>query len=113
MPRHAGRRRDAGAERKRDTMSIRILRRLLMAILCVLSMAHGSFAALSANVVWEVRPTNGDNTFGEGFDASIGSCGTDYSQQTTAQVAFTDLATTGVVTTVTSVAGGFTGTRCN
>lgn len=64
--------------------------------------------AINSTAVWEIRPTNGDNTFGAGFDAAIAGAGTDYSQQNTAQLSLTDLVTTGVVTTLSSVTGGFT-----
>ena len=46
--------------------------------------------ALSAGVVWEVR-TTGDDTNGGGFDSTVTSPGTDYSQQTAAQITYTDL----------------------
>src|SRR5437667_9506862 len=62
--------------------------------------------ALSASTVWEVRQATGNDNNGGGF--VVGASGTDYSQQTTAQLSLTDLATTGVVTTLTSVTGGFT-----
>lgn len=41
--------------------------------------------ALSAAVVWEVRPTVGSDSNGGGFDSSVTSPGTDYSQQDSAQ----------------------------
>jgi len=63
--------------------------------------------AILATAVWEVRPTNGDNTFGGGYDAGIAGAGTDYSQQTAAQLSLTDLVST-ASTTITSVTGGFT-----
>lgn len=54
----------------------------------------------------EVR-TGGDDTNGGGFIQ--GASGTDYSQQTAAQLSLTDLATSGAgVTTLTSATGGFT-----
>lgn len=60
--------------------------------------------ALSANTAWEVM-TTGDALNGGGFNTG----GTDFSQQTTAQLAPTDLATSGAgVTTLTSATGGFT-----
>lgn len=66
--------------------------------------------AIPADTVWEIRPTNGDNTFGGAFaDSQKGATGVDYTQQTTAQLSLTDLATSGAgVTTLTSVTGGFT-----
>ena len=47
--------------------------------------------ALSSNSVWEVRPATGSDTNGGGFDPSVTSPGTDYSQQDSANIAFTDL----------------------
>jgi len=47
--------------------------------------------ALSAQMVWEVRPTNGSDNNGGGFKA--GATGTDYSQQNAAQYALTSLTT--------------------
>src|SRR5205814_2364059 len=62
--------------------------------------------ALSAAIVWECRASGANDNNGGGFKA--GASGTDYSQQNSAQLTLTDLATTGVVTTLTSVTGGFT-----
>lgn len=61
--------------------------------------------SLSANTVMEVRQ-GGDDTNGGGF--VTGASGTDYSQQDSAQLSLTDLATSGAVTTLTSSTGGFT-----
>lgn len=66
--------------------------------------------ALSPSTVWETRGTGG---IGPGNDNNGGGINaltvvTDYSQQNAAQLTLTDLATTGVVTTLTSVTGGFT-----
>lgn len=63
--------------------------------------------AKSATSVWEIRPTAGNDNNGGGFDASIASAGTDYSQQNAAQLNVTDLVGNGT-TTLTSVTGGFT-----
>jgi hypothetical protein len=41
--------------------------------------------ALSASIVWEVRPSVGSDSNGGGFDPSVTSPGTDYSQQNSAQ----------------------------
>jgi hypothetical protein len=62
--------------------------------------------AISANTVFEARAGAGNDGNGGGFVA--GSSGTDFSQQNAAQLTLTDLATTGVVTTLTSATGGFT-----
>lgn len=45
--------------------------------------------AIPAATVWEVRPATGSNNNGGGFVA--GASGTDYSQQDSAQISFTDL----------------------
>ncbi len=61
--------------------------------------------ALSANTVWELE-FNGNDSNGGGFVA--GATGTDYSQQTTAQVAYTDLVIGATTTQLTSAANPFT-----
>lgn len=62
--------------------------------------------AISDDCWVEVR-TGGNDDNGGGFIQ--GASGTDYSQQTTAQLTLTDLATSGTtVTTLTSATGGFT-----
>ena len=61
---------------------------------------------LSVNVVWEVRPGSGADTNGGGYDPSITSPGTDYSQQNSAQYAYTDGVTVGT-TAFTSVSHSF------
>jgi len=60
---------------------------------------------ISANTVWEVRTTGNDTQCGGGFDATIASAGTDYSQQNSAQATGTVTSST---TTVTATAGIFT-----
>lgn len=63
-------------------------------------------ASLSSTLVWEVR-TTGDPANGGAFRA--GATGTDYSQQDTAQVSYTDLAVDATTNTkVTSAANPFT-----
>lgn len=65
--------------------------------------------ALSGLVVWEVRPATGSDTAGGGFDPSVTSPGTDYSQQASAQIAFTDLVIDPTTNTkATSVLNAFT-----
>jgi hypothetical protein len=67
------------------------------------------FSAIPNDAIWEVRPTNGDDTNGACVDESLVASTTDYSQQNAAQLSLTDLATTGAtVTTLTSATGGFT-----
>jgi hypothetical protein len=63
--------------------------------------------AIQAGAVWEIR-TGGSNNNGGGFDSTIAGAGTDYSQQTTAALALTDLAAGAGSTTLTSATGGFT-----
>ncbi len=62
--------------------------------------------ALNAAQQWWVR-TGGDETNGAGYDSTISGAGTNYSDQDAAQLALTDVVTTGT-TSVTSVTGGFT-----
>jgi hypothetical protein len=65
------------------------------------------YAAGLATDVWEFRPASGSANAGGGFDTASG--GTDYSNQDSAQLQLTDLATSGAgVTTLTSATGGFT-----
>lgn len=61
--------------------------------------------ALSLSIIWELRPTNGDDTNGGGFKE--GASGTDFSQQNSPQQSYTDLVATST-TTATSVARPFT-----
>ncbi|MGO9519564.1 MAG: hypothetical protein ACLPND_21210 [Candidatus Korobacteraceae bacterium] len=65
---------------------------------------------LSANIQsgmqWDVRTTGAD-TNGGGFDPTVTSPGTDYSQQASAQVAFTDLIIGSTTTQLTSVLDAF------
>jgi len=82
--------------------------RLLGTLLLLLVVAQVCGAAITAATFWEVRPTTGSNLNGACFDSTIANAGTDYSQQATAQLSLSDMATTGVTTTVTSVTGGFT-----
>jgi hypothetical protein len=64
--------------------------------------------AITANTVWEIQ-TGGSDDNGGGYDSSIAGAGTDYSQQTAAQLALSDATTSGAgSTTLTSATGGFT-----
>ena len=63
--------------------------------------------ALPSTLVWEIRPTNGTANAGGGFDPSVASPGTDFSQQNAVQVAYTDLVI-GASNTLTSAATPFT-----
>lgn len=60
--------------------------------------------ALSASTVWEVR-ADGNSANGGGFDSSVGSPGTDYSQQASPQVTFTDMVIDAVDNTKFTSAG--------
>ena len=65
--------------------------------------------ALAAATVWEVRPTNGNDTNGGGF--VTGATGTDYSQQNAKNTGSADKSTTDAVgigtTTLTSATANF------
>ncbi len=64
--------------------------------------------AIQATSQWWIR-TDGDDDNGGGFDSGISGAGTNYSDQATAQLDLTDLATASAgSTTLTSVTGGFT-----
>lgn len=64
--------------------------------------------AFAATVEWEVRTTGSDSN-GGGFDPTSGTPGTDYSQQNSAQIAYTDLVIDGTTNTkCTSSANPFT-----
>ena len=64
--------------------------------------------AITADAQWWIR-TDGNDLNGAGFDSTIGGYGTNYSDQATAQLTLTDLATSGAgSTTLTSATGGFT-----
>lgn len=58
-------------------------------------------------MVFEVR-SGGNDLNGGGFDPTVASPGTDYSQQDSAQISFTDLNITGTNTQVTSAGNPFT-----
>lgn len=62
--------------------------------------------ALAATVQWDVR-TGGSDTNGGGFDTGVASPGTDFSQQNSAQVAFTDLVIGSTNTQLTSAGNPF------
>jgi len=61
--------------------------------------------AISTTAVWEMR-NGGDNTNGGFYRSDAGT--TDYSQQDTAQLSLTDLASDGAGTGISSATGGFT-----
>lgn len=64
-----------------------------------------ALAALPSTIVFEVRPTVGADTAGGCFDSA--KSGTDYSQQNSAQYAFTDLVITATNTIVSSASHNF------
>jgi hypothetical protein len=76
-------------------------------LIALLLFARMAFCALSTTVVWEVRPTNGLDTNGGGFDPGVVSPGTDFSQQNSTQVSYTDLVVGATTTQVTSVLNPF------
>src|SRR5216683_1498046 len=84
------------------------MKHTIICILLILLLNSISYGTISSATVWDVRPTTGSNLNGACFDSTIANAGTDYSQQATAQLSLSDMATTGVTTTVTSVTGGFT-----
>lgn len=61
--------------------------------------------AIAATAVWEMRDT-GSNTNGGFYKSDAGT--TDYSQQDSAQLALTDIASDGAGTGISSATGGFT-----
>ena len=63
--------------------------------------------ALPATLQWDVRTTGSDSN-GGAFDPGVTSPGTDFSQQNSAQVAFTDLVIGATNTQLTSAANPFT-----
>lgn len=65
-----------------------------------------SFGAVNAGMQWDVRTTGSDNN-GGGFDSTVASPGTDFSQQNSAQVAYTDLVIGGTTTQLTSALSPF------
>src|SRR5580698_8835266 len=68
--------------------------------------------ALPSTSVWEVRPTNGSNTNGGGFDST--GTGTDFSQQNSKNTSGNNISTTDAVaagsTTITSATAAFNST---
>ncbi len=61
--------------------------------------------ALPSSGVWEVRPTNGSDTNGGGFDSAAIGTGTDFSQQNAKNTVGNNISTTDLTTTTT---GSFT-----
>jgi hypothetical protein len=75
-------------------------------IIILLMIAGGEvFATLPAATAWEVRPTVGTDTNGGCF--VVGSTGTDFSQQNSAQYSNTDLATGGANNEIVSAGHSF------
>lgn len=77
--------------------------RLFLAAVLLGLGTQSALAALPSSLAWEVRSTGSDNN-GGGFDPSVASPGTDYSQQDTAQIAYTDLVIGATTTQFTSSA---------
>ena len=63
--------------------------------------------ALASSVIWEVEAT-GSDTNGGGYDPLVTSPGTDYSRQSSAQIAFSDLVIGTNTSQLTSAANPFT-----
>lgn len=63
--------------------------------------------AISSQTAWEIR-TTGSSTNGGGFKDLNPGTSVDYSQQNTAQLALTDIASDGAGTGISSATGGFT-----
>lgn len=76
-------------------------------LILTLLLCRSVFAALPSTAQWDVR-TTGNDTNGGCFDPAVASPGTDYSQQSSAQVAFTDLVIGATTTQLTSSANPFT-----
>jgi hypothetical protein len=80
----------------------------LIVLSILLFTASVSYAAWSADTVWEVRPVNGSNANGGGFDWAKNGTGTDYSQQNSPHVVFdgaTIYASTGATSKIINVTG--------
>ena len=76
------------------------MRKLILFFLLTLPV----FGAVNATMVWEVRPTVGsDSANSGGFDPGVSLPGTDYSQQTSPQISYTDLIVGATTTQYTSV----------
>jgi hypothetical protein len=73
--------------------------RKLILILCLSLPAFGN---ISATMQWDVRTTGSDSNSG-GFDPSVTTPGTDYSQQNSPQISYTDLLVGATTTKYTSV----------
>jgi hypothetical protein len=77
----------------------------LIAIL--LLCAFPAYCAFNGTVQWDVR-TTGSNSNGGAFDPGVTSPGTDYSQQNSAQIAYTDLVIGATTTQYTSALNAVT-----
>lgn len=77
--------------------------KITLAILIALSPA---WATINNTMNWDVRTTGSDSN-GGGFDGAVASPGTDFSQQNSPQVTYTDLTIGGTTTQVTSAAFPF------
>lgn len=66
--------------------------------------------AIAATMVWEVEPAGLETNSG-GYDPGVSAPGTDYTQQTSPQISFTDLAIGSTNTQVTSAAHPFGSTH--
>ncbi|HEX5323841.1 MAG TPA: hypothetical protein VFW40_08655 [Capsulimonadaceae bacterium] len=82
-----------------------MLKRLLIAFLLLVVLGQPAFAAFSATTQWDIG-TGGSSSNGGGFDTS--SSGTDFSQQNSPQITYTDLVIGATNTQLTSALNPFT-----
>jgi hypothetical protein len=75
------------------------MRKLILLFLCL---SLPVFGAVSSTVQWDVRTTGSDSNSG-GFDPGVSVPGTDYSQQNSPQITYTDLVIGVTTTQYTSV----------
>jgi hypothetical protein len=80
------------------------MKKLTLSLLVVFRMS----AALPAGLQFDVRTTGSDTNNSGAFNPSGSSCGTDYSQQNSPQISYTDLVVGATTTTYTSVLNAVT-----
>jgi hypothetical protein len=71
-------------------------------LILLLALALPAFGGISATMQWDVRTTGSDSNSG-GFDPGVSVPGTDYSQQNSPQITYTDLVVGATTSTYTSV----------
>jgi hypothetical protein len=72
------------------------------ALLCCILASGAASAAISNTMQWDVRTTGSDSN-GGGFDPGVASPGTDFSQQNSPQIGYSDLVIGATTSTYTSV----------